>query len=819
MPLFLFAAGIYLELCFHALIFGLGADGLVFACLSGGLFGAGLAWLDGCLPRVAGRVVSIVLLVAAVVFAGAQLIYFQVFGTLMQLSLIRMGGDVFQQYGDLIVSTMLKNRYGLLLLLLPLLAATLLTLAERRQSAPRVRGRMLTGALAAVLLLWLAAGCLSVGRTGAPLSVLRSGTVSTEYGYQRLGLTGGVLKDLAAPLLTAEQGDYAAGLELSGDGAYDPAQYNVLSIDFDALAAETDDAALQALDAYFASVTPTKKNEYTGLLSGYNLITICAESFSPYLISETLTPTLYKLSQNGILFENFYGSFQSLTSNGEYALCTGLYPNMHGTSAATSFEDSISCYLPFTLGNSLGGMGYTCYAYHNNVGEFYSRNLTHPNMGYTFKAAGSGLDIQLTNPASDLELFEQSVPDLVAAETPFHAHYMTWSAHTPYNWTNVMSEKNRAAVAELSCSEGVKAYLASNLELEYGLAHLMETLEQAGLADNTVIVLTTDHFPYGLSQAEYDELAGFAVDTTFEKYRNAFLCYVPGLEENIHVPAYCSTVDILPTLLNLFGVEYDSRLLAGRDVLSDAPHIAVLSDQSFLTDTFRYDAASGLAPDDTVRDSAGYTEADYQRYVSNLFAFSRDILDSDYYAHVFSREHGDGGAVLVSYSDIENVFHKAAVQYVITHGLMEADSDELFGGSREAAVGELLIGLSRIAEEPADSGESAVAWARGAGLLTEADTLTADSPLDHLTCAVLLRRFAERCGASTAVDAQALREAQESYPSLSEEELTAALWATTETVINKSPELVCTSQGETLTRFQLASYLSYLCTHSLGIQE
>lgn len=816
-PIFFCFAGIYLEASFHLCVFGPGAGGFLFSCLCGYLFGCILACLHRFLPRIAGGLISGFLLFGATLFGCIQLVYYKVFGSLMQLSLIRMGGDVLNHFASLILQTILRNWLQIVLLILPVIVMIVLLILTRNSDIKTNKKQtlcLLCSVLIAVIAC-IASGFWAKSGTNSAFAVLRSNTTSTEYAYERLGLSGGTLRDLTSGLFTVENETYTAGIE-SGSPS-DDTSYNALDIDFHALSASTDDDALKALDSYFESVVPTEKNEYTGFLSGYNLITICAESFSPYLISEELTPTLYKLSQSGILFENFYNTFQSLTSNGEYTMCTGLYPNMYNTSEATSFEDSISNYLPYTLGNSLSALGYSSYAYHNNVGEFYSRNLTHANMGYTFKAAGSGLDIHLTNPSSDYELFEQSADDLTGSDSLFHAHYMSWSGHNPYNWTNVMSEKNRAAVESLPYSDAVKAYLACNLELEYGLTYLMNELEQAGLADNTVIVLTTDHFPYGLTEDEYNELAGFEVDTTFEKYHSSLICYVPGLEEPIRVEEYCSTADILPTLLNLFGVEYDSRLLAGRDVFSDGIHIAVLANQSFLTEEIQFDAASGLIADDTIKDSNGYTQADYQRYVNNLFSVSRDVLDHDYYAHVFSKESDIDSSVLVNYSDITNVFHKSAVQYVTTSGLMDADSDELFGGDREATVGELLTCLSRISGISCQTNEEAVSWALKTGIVTEEDGFSAESGIDHLTCAVIMARYAVHYGAAINIDDQELAAAQSLYPELTPEQLEASLWATVETVINKSMDHVYESRDVLLNRFQLAAYISYLCTRSLGL--
>ena len=145
---------------------------------------------------------------------------------------------------------------------------------------------------------------------------------------------------------------------------YSSNSYNVIeSIDFTALADSTDSDILKATDEYLSNATPTRKNNYTGLLKDYNLITICAESFCPWFISEELTPTLYKLSHTGILFENYYGTFQSVTTNGEYTMCMGLYPDMSRTKTDSSFNVAGTNYLPFCLGNALKGMGYHCLLY------------------------------------------------------------------------------------------------------------------------------------------------------------------------------------------------------------------------------------------------------------------------------------------------------------------------------------------------------------------------------------------------------------------------------------------------------------------------
>lgn len=66
--------------------------------------------------------------------------------------------------------------------------------------------------------------------------------------------------------------------------------------------------------------SPYPEEQLHRLLKDYNLITICAESFSPWFISQELTPTLYKLTHEGFVFTNYYqpGWGQS-TTRGEFA--------------------------------------------------------------------------------------------------------------------------------------------------------------------------------------------------------------------------------------------------------------------------------------------------------------------------------------------------------------------------------------------------------------------------------------------------------------------------------------------------------------------
>ena len=702
--------GVYVELCLHLCVFRSLDRYAGYPVLFGLLGGALCTLVVSSLPKILRQITGLLLVVAQVMLAEMQLVYHCIFGDFMPVSQIGMGGNVVVNFKSQLLYGIRQNLLKILLLLLPLVVV-ILCLALRRVQALRfrLRWKQAVASFAVLLALLLTVTGLMYAGRNKTFSVYHTFTnvnTSTDSSYKKIGMLATTAQELRY-MLFGGSGSITitpSSLNISDvPRIYSSNSYNVIeSIDFTALADSTDSDILKATDEYLTSVTPTRKNNYTGLLKDYNLITICAESFCPWFISEELTPTLYQLSHTGIIFENYYGTFQSVTTNGEYTMCMGLYPDMSRTKTDSSFNVAGTNYLPFCLGNALKDMGYQTWAYHDYIGDFYNRNITHANMGYTFKAADSGLDVKIDWPSSDLEMMEASVDDYINSGEPFHAYYMTFSGHYQYNWDNAMSAKNRDAVKDLPYSEPVKAYIACNLELEYALEYLMQRLEEAGVADKTCIALTNDHYPYGLTEAEYNELAGQTLDTTFEKYRNSFICYVPGLSEYIVVDEYCSTADILPTLLNLFGVDYDSRLLAGTDVLSSGLHVAVLSNKSFLTKTFRYDAGTEtvIPADENTTVSDELAEA-YRLYVDSRFQLSGNILNSDYYAHVFSKEssggsHGD----TVVFPHNKSLFKHASVLYMYRKDYVDPETPDTFGGKATARLGEFVDVLYRIAGRP-----------------------------------------------------------------------------------------------------------------------
>ena len=429
---------------------------------------------------------------------------------------------------------------------------------------------------------------------------------------------------------------------------YEP---NVMDIDFDELIANETNSTYREMHEYFRDRTPTMRNEYTGLFKGHNLVLITAEGFSPYAIREEVTPTLYKMQQEGFRFTNFFTAAQDDTITGEFEHITGLIPSAGVPNHMKQVKNN---YLPFTMGSEFQSLGIRTYAYHPHSYTFYERNKTHNNLGYNvFRGNRGGVidgvdkkeyKLELENPKywpeSDLEAVEASVDEYIG-QGQFHAYYMSVSGHCDYSWDgNRMSAKNREAVEGLDLSTKAKAYIAANAELDRAVEYLMRRLEETGQLENTVFCITPDHTPQMISYKEMEELAGHKLEKHFDYYRSVFLLYCPGYRDAPEITVPANTIDILPTLLNLFGFEYDSRLLFGRDLLDpDAEQLITFYGKNWMTDKGKYYNGKFVAADGVVFESEeaqkAYVEETTEK-VKVMFRMSGELIKRDYYRKIFS---------------------------------------------------------------------------------------------------------------------------------------------------------------------------------------
>ena len=621
---------------------------LVYILLFSAAAGLLLSALVDMLPRKAAHVVTYVLCAAWTVLMCIEYCCKSYFKTYFSLSFVtHMTGQVVGDFFTTMMEIIFTRLPFILLSFLPL--AALIVFRRRLLPGKRLSGRVRLLALAGFAVCQIAGSALCyAGEYRADYTY----NFVTDRAVPRFGLTASVRLEAQYALLGVPEAPMVEVVEPEPEPTPVVYDYNKMDLDFEAESQLVGGQTLENIHKYFSSITASQKNEYTGMFAGKNLIQITAEAFSPYVISKELTPTLYKLTHEGFVFTNYYqpGWGQS-TTGGEFAAMTGVIPTWINNNL--SFYVSSKDYMPFALGNQFRALGYTTVAYHNNSYTYYNRHLTHPNLGYDYYGQGNGLNITGPGwPYSDLEMMELTAPayieDYVNNGKPFHAYYMSVSGHANWGWGNAMSAKNReAAVAAYpNASQPVQGYIAANLELEYALTYLLEQLEAAGIADDTVICLTADHYPYALVTDEvdyYQELSGIQdSELDISRYRNTLIMWCGSMETPVTVNTPCSAIDIVPTLSNLFGLEYDSRLLSGRDVFAQNFSVSQASTcmplvilptnrgNSWITAAGTYDAKTR-----TFTPNPGVTVADdYVDTVAALvdakFSYARLLIQYDY---------------------------------------------------------------------------------------------------------------------------------------------------------------------------------------------
>ena len=662
---------IYWEFLLHMILFG-DLNGLLYPLIIAAFMGLAAGLITTLFRPLICLILTWLILIVRFLLIMVYLIFWEVFRTAFSFSLViggTEGANALTEFGDLVMNAIISNSYSILLCLLPLILFLIFTFFSPK-TEPASPDRMMKWVTAAMILMTFFTLSIKAGTadTYSPQNLYSSCWVK-DLSLRKLGFDLTALSDFKYALfpslvpqeeLTAgtvpsfeklPEAGIAPDTDESTENAGDIPEetcisteetimeteemvicYNdhILDYDFAGLAENEEDADYRWLDQYMASATPTTENEYTGMFKDYNLILLTAESFSPWAVDEELTPTLYKLVNGGFVMNHFYIPAFNNTSDGEYMVCTGLIPNGQGNH---SFQNTSDHDMALCFGNILGPLGYSTNAYHNHTYTFYERDETHPNMGYTYKGYGNGLDVTYMWPESDLEMMEKSMDDYINNEH-FHAYYMTVSGHMEYNFTgNCMSYKHYDEVKDLEMDDQMKAYIACQMELDRALEYMIGRLEEAGVADKTVIALAPDHYPYAMEDL-LSETIGEDNTRWYGLYESSMILWSASMTEPVQIDKVCSSIDIAPTLCNLLGLNYDSRLYIGQDILSDAPGLVVFSNRSFVTDYMIYDSVTDTCKMlSDIQLPENYLDT-MQEIVSTRWTASGKILTTDYYAYL-----------------------------------------------------------------------------------------------------------------------------------------------------------------------------------------
>lgn len=373
-----------------------------------------------------------------------------------------------------------------------------------------------------------------------------------------------------------------------------------------------------------ASLSENKANDYTGILSGKNVIYILMESIDSWLVTEEVMPTLYHLEATGLNFTNRYSpSFGGgQTINSEFAMNTGLY--------AVENSKAIYNYDKNTFSNSLANVlkdnGYSAISIHTNSGNFYNRTYFHEALGYDVHYALDDIkninhvDYNYYNDSSLIK--NDETYNWIVREEPFLSFIITYSAHVPYDDTNDRCVSNPYQLKvegnkELSCIRNLAK------ETDEMLRILIERLEEDNLLENTVLVLATDHYAYGYGdQSLIEEYKN--TNNTYLLQNVPLVIWSPDLEHE-DIDILMDTADILPTLFNMLGISYHPSYYVGTDIFSENhENFVYFSNDVFYDGKTLYDSNAGV-------ENATVDVDETMKKIKTKIELNNNFIISDYF--------------------------------------------------------------------------------------------------------------------------------------------------------------------------------------------
>lgn len=621
-----------LELTFKSFMMSLTIYNVFYTCLFTAFMAIIITILMSLFKRKKiNRIISYLIWIIMFFIFAAETVYFSFYKTICGFSAIAYGNQV-MDFASSILPHIIKNIVAIIIYLIPLVSIIVL---DRKYRIKHSRLNFKYTLLMIFSFLSLIITSLNLNLKSIEPNDLLFKTNDLLETTNVFGINTAIISDaIKINFNFVEEVEFEPREYTKEEGV----EYNITNINFDNLIEEENDATIKSMHKYFQNVEPTNKNAYSGIFKGKNLIFIVAEGFYPIAVDENLTPTLYKLVNNGFKFNNYYQPiYNCSTSDGEFINQLSILPGV-STCSMKSTED---VYLPYNMGLIMEKYGYNRYSFHGWTYSYYSRNKTVPNLGYTYYAYdryNKGYKYALKGikdswPTSDIDVVNSSY-DIYSKDKRFVAYYMSISGHLEYNFSggNAMSSKNKNLVSHINANNKIKAYIASQIEFDRSLETLMKKLEEDGILDDTVIVVSADHYPYGLSNDDISSYVDWMKNPNFDLYQNNLIIYNTEYQ-NIEVNKYTSSLDLLPTLLNMFGVKYDSRLLIGNDIFSDSHDLVIFNNKSWITDKGRYDY-----PKKKFESFGEEIEEDYVEKINEIvktkFQMSKLLISQDYYGKV-----------------------------------------------------------------------------------------------------------------------------------------------------------------------------------------
>ncbi len=550
------------------------------------------------LPKKAGRITLIIINSLIIILSFCQYVYFKIFDQFFWLKSIALVGEGADYLGYAAEYVDLK------LLTSTLLSVALLVLGAVFWQKPQLKSK-----------LWLVLGILPI-----------LGIISLHI-FMQPTLFGAKDQDQNwdswrnPRVVYAQKNDVNKTMEVCGlyqmtvrdiyNTLFAPNKYG--KKDFD------------KVTQYFEEQSPSPANEYTDIFKGKNLIAVMLEGVDTWMINERYTPTMCYMMENGINLENHHSPTFGTghTFNAEFAFNTGYFSPLSAVSAVNFSSNRF----PYSMANLFSEKGYKTNTFHYNDSEFYNRGIMHNSFGFDAYNSFPDFGMTVTESMSDSNILKNDkIYEKMTESQPFFDFVIAYSGHVPYTYDDeklALAKANHPDLVEPDMDPETNNCLILAADTDDFFRDLLTRLEADGILDNTVILAYTDHYAYGFSDQEklqsYKEGKGL--------YQVPAFIYAKDLK-GIKINKPTQTIDMLPTVINLFGLDCPNVFL-GKDILNPQNSgFVYFGDGSWINGDFSYTPTK----EDPEEDLQTLIE-DGNKRTQESFNITEVVVVGDYFAH------------------------------------------------------------------------------------------------------------------------------------------------------------------------------------------
>ncbi|WP_163652093.1 LTA synthase family protein [Listeria sp. PSOL-1] len=395
-----------------------------------------------------------------------------------------------------------------------------------------------------------------------------------------------------------------------------------------------------------------KKPSYFGAAKGKNLIIIQLESFQRNLTGtkingQSVTPTLDKLENEMLYSDQFFQTVsKSNTADAEWSVYTSTFPSGYYTNTQT-YGDRVIPSLPRVLGKN----DYKTATFHTNDASFYDRDEFYPAVGFDkfYDRNFFGNNDVIGFSPSDEVLYNKTLPileDHYKKGQKFYAQLISVSSHMPF----IIPEDKKELVLPSDLQDTqLGNYFEAVHYADKQLGHFIDKLKANGIWDNSIVVMYGDHHiintgSLNTQEKKYVNQSSQLKAQPADDYRIPFYLHVPGTKLAGKIDNIGGEIDIMPTVLNLLGIDAKKQIMFGEDILNTKnnfiPERYTMPEGSFLANDYMY------APDESFETgkATNYTgtKKELTNDVKEKFDASRKLLQySDSYVENLPKQAKD----------------------------------------------------------------------------------------------------------------------------------------------------------------------------------